>query len=87
MFKRRTLLILGAGSSAEVGLPIGSGLAAAIGKKMDIRFEHGLNPVGDGDFGLFGQITAPRRQELSAYQTAAWRYVTELHLPSQLMIF
>jgi hypothetical protein len=73
MFKRRTLFILGAGSSAEVGLPIGAGLAAAIRKKMDIQFEDGFKPIGDGDLALFGQITAPRRQELNAYQMAAWR--------------
>jgi hypothetical protein len=73
MFKRRTLFILGAGSSAEVGLPLGKELAAVIGKKMDIVFDDGFNPIGHGDFPLFGQITAPRRNESQAYQTAAWR--------------
>src|SRR5262249_23859855 len=73
MFKRRTLFILGAGSSAEVGLPLGKELASAIGKKMDIRFEHGFNPIGDGDLGLFSQVTGSRRHESTAYQIAAWR--------------
>ena len=73
MFKRPTLFILGAGASAEVGLPLGKELAAAIGEKMDIRFEHGFNRIGHGDFELFDRITAPRRNELQAYQTAAWR--------------
>jgi hypothetical protein len=33
--------VLGAGSSAEVDLPVGKKLAENIGEKMDIRFEFG----------------------------------------------
>jgi len=48
MFHRRTLFVLGAGASAEAEMPIGPKLAAAIGKKMDVRFEHFNKHVGDG---------------------------------------
>ena len=40
MFRARTLLVLGAGASAEVGLPIGAKLLQEIVKLTDIRFDH-----------------------------------------------
>jgi hypothetical protein len=36
MFKRRTLFILGAGASAEVGLPVGTKLAKAIANLLNV---------------------------------------------------
>src|SRR5438105_10539862 len=72
MFNRRTLFVLGAGASAEVGLPIGTGLAAAIKKKMDIRFEFGNRPVGDGDMDLYLQMTRHMNDNVDEYQNAAW---------------
>ena len=45
MFRLKTLFILGAGSSAEVGLPVGEGLKAAIAKGIDIRFKDGVNQI------------------------------------------
>lgn len=41
MFKSKTVFIVGAGASAEFGLPIGSGLKKIIAKHIDISFEHG----------------------------------------------
>ena len=38
MFESKTVFVLGAGASHEVGLPVGSGLAEIISKKLDIRF-------------------------------------------------
>jgi hypothetical protein len=49
MFHQRTLFILGAEASAEVGLPIGKGLVTDIAKRCDIVFEQGQTPVGTGD--------------------------------------
>src|SRR5262249_9458227 len=73
MFKRPTLFVLGAGASAEVGLPLGSELAAIISKKMDIRFDDfGMKHVGSGDAELFAQVLYRHRQEANAYQRAAW---------------
>jgi hypothetical protein len=73
MFKRPTLFVLGAGSSAEVGLPLGTQLAGIIGKKTDIRFgDFGKKHIGSGDAELFAQVIHRYRQEESAYQQAAW---------------
>ena len=41
MFTRRTLFILGAGSSYEAGLPTGVGLARIIREKMDFASSTG----------------------------------------------
>jgi len=47
MFRARTLLVLGAGASAEVGMPIGSKLLTDIVKLIDIKFEHWTQSSGD----------------------------------------
>jgi hypothetical protein len=72
MFHRRTLFVLGAGTSAEAGMPIGPKLAAAIGKKMDIRFEPSNRHIGDGDLQLYAQITNQQRTEAKELQCAGW---------------
>jgi hypothetical protein len=72
MFNRQTLFIVGAGSSAEVGFPVGKALAHNIGKKMDIRFERGYDHVGTGDYNLFSHVTHLRPQERDAFQDAAF---------------
>ena len=48
MFRSKTVLILGAGASAEVGLPVGSKLLDDICKLLDIRYELG-NRMISGD--------------------------------------
>jgi hypothetical protein len=72
MFNRQTLFVLGAGSSAEVGLPVGKGLAESIGSKMDIRFEFGNKQVGSGDMQLYSQMTGQMRNNVREFQQAAW---------------
>jgi hypothetical protein len=47
MFRAKTLFILGAGASAEVGLPIGAKLLEEIGKLTDIKFQGGQQVSGD----------------------------------------
>jgi hypothetical protein len=73
MFRRKTLFVLGAGSSIEVGLPVGKDLATQIGKKMDIGYD-GFNSaqVGDGDFQLFEQVTKNLRDNTQQFLAAAW---------------
>ena len=56
MFRRHTLFVVGAGASAELGLPVGSGLARQITEKMDIRFERGYEAIGSGDHRLYDQL-------------------------------
>jgi hypothetical protein len=73
MFTRKTLFVLGAGTSFEVGLPLGSDLASIIGQKMDVRFERaGLNQAGSGDFELYDFIKQSLRPKGNDYQRAAW---------------
>ncbi len=57
MFKRKTLFVVGAGASAEYGLPPGKLLATKISTKMDIRFEFANRPIGNGDMDIYIQLT------------------------------
>jgi hypothetical protein len=72
MFNRHTLFIVGAGASAELGLPVGKTLAHQIGKMMDIRFEFGHKSIGTGDLGLYTMLTRQMQQHVREYQNAAW---------------
>jgi hypothetical protein len=47
MFRARTLLVLGAGASAEVGLPVGAKLLSEIVKLTDIAYDIGRMVRGD----------------------------------------
>jgi hypothetical protein len=72
MFSRPTLFVLGAGASAEVGMPVGLDLAGKIRTMLDIRFADGITPSGSGDMDLFVHIRHSFRQEANAYQKAGW---------------
>lgn len=73
MFRRRTLFVVGAGASAEFGLPMGSLLARQITNKMDIRFERGFDFVGSGDQRLYEQLVQSKRVNPDEWQPAAMR--------------
>lgn len=73
MFKRQTLFIVGAGASAEVNFPVGTQLARTIGAKMDIRFEHGSEPIGTGDHDLYSHLVHSRTREGDQFFRAAGR--------------
>src|SRR6185312_2777915 len=73
MFRRHTLFVVGAGASAEFGLPVGIGLARQIIEKMDIRFERGFDFVGSGDQRLYQQIVHMNRQDAHDWQPTAMR--------------
>jgi hypothetical protein len=73
MFKKRTLFVLGAGSSFEVKLPVGLGLAKTIAKKLDVRIgDHGKN-IGEGDKYLLGKFQTRLPQQFNEYLSAGWR--------------
>jgi hypothetical protein len=73
MFKRRTLFVIGAGASQEVGFPVGSQLAATIKQKMDILLQHGRQPIDNGaDYELYAAVTSKRQIERPEFQQAAW---------------
>jgi hypothetical protein len=83
MFKKRTVFVVGAGASAELGLPIGAALADKITAKMDIQFERGFQPAGGGDYDLYSQLTHVHRQHAAQLQFAAWRIRDGLPLVAQ----
>jgi len=64
MFKRKTLFVLGAGASYEVGLPVGVTLARTISHMLDVDPS---SPVG----GLLGQLYNQRRLSSNDYHRAA----------------
>jgi hypothetical protein len=72
MFRTQTLFIVGAGASAEFGLPVGRDLAKTIATKMDIRFERGVTPIGQGDLDLYQNVTQQRRDRIDEFQNAGW---------------
>jgi hypothetical protein len=47
MIKSKTLFIVGAGASKEVGLPIGAELKSKIASTINVRFQHGSQISGD----------------------------------------
>jgi len=49
MFKTKTLIVLGAGASQEVGMPTGKQLRAHIASMLDSRFEYGLRQISGDD--------------------------------------
>lgn len=76
MFRSKTLFIVGAGGSFEVGLPTGEMLKKQIAEKIDIRFEDGFKQIS-GD----RQITECLRQhanqnnirDVNEYLRQAWK--------------
>jgi hypothetical protein len=69
MFHVPAVLILGAGASNEVGLPLGKELAAKISKLVDFRFEHGVRMVS-GDADLYSIIKQKFGSNVNEYRRA-----------------
>ena len=69
MFKRKTLFVLGAGASAEVGLPVGVTLAKTIADLLDVR--RGGPEDKPGDL-LLAQLYERKSLANSGYHSAAW---------------
>ena len=47
MFRRKTLIVVGAGASMEVDLPSGKELTREIAKLLDLEFDAGTQKRGD----------------------------------------
>ncbi len=73
MFKKKTLFVLGAGSSYEVKLPVGLELAKTIATKLDVRLGDYNKNVGEGDAHLLGQLQNRLPQQFNDYLGAGWR--------------
>src|SRR4051812_38660598 len=49
MFRNKTVMVIGAGASVEVGLPDGPKLAKEIGPSVNFYFDAGMQRSGDGE--------------------------------------
>lgn len=78
MFRSKTVFILGAGASEEVGLPIGNDLKKKIAQKIDIRFDYVSTQIS-GDYQIMQALREhtmlPNRQlgNPNPYLYAAWK--------------
>lgn len=78
MFEPRTLFIVGAGASSEASLPTGNQLKASIAKKIDIKFERGIDQI-TGDHQITEalrqhvRITDGDRGDINPYLEAGWQ--------------
>lgn len=53
MLPSKTVFVLGAGASCEVGLPVGSRLKDIIAKIFDVQYEFGIKASGEGNPEIF----------------------------------
>jgi len=69
-----TILILGAGASNEVGVPVGSELKTKIAKLLDIRYEHGFRQTsGSREIdAAFRQKVKDGGESINPYLHAGW---------------
>lgn len=76
MLRNETVFVIGAGASYEYGLPIGTGLAQEISRKLDFRFNHYSSPSGrgrsSGDDHLFESFRRTFKDEGQHFQQAGW---------------
>ena len=62
MFKKKTVFVVGAGASKELGLPVGDELKKHISKAIDISYRDGFN-LSRGDPYIAEAIKAKVRQD------------------------
>jgi hypothetical protein len=84
MFRQRTLFIVGAGASAEFGLPVGPALAAKISERLDIKYSRWSEESASGDLDLFEKIQRRWPNEGRKYQQAAWQIRDGVRLSSSI---
>lgn len=77
MFQKKTTIVIGAGASKEVGLPIGNELKSIISSKLDIKFDdYGTNQES-GSYEILSAIRSIARsnneQNLKSYIDACWK--------------
>lgn len=74
MLPSKTVFIVGAGASFEVGMPVGSTLRETISTKLDIRFDDfGSRLVGTGDPVIFELLRKRHGQEINGYLQTCWQ--------------
>jgi hypothetical protein len=73
MFRKSTVIVVGAGSSAELGLPTGATLRDQISEAVCIRYHRHSSMQASGDEELLRQLRAKFKEQdkINAYTTAA----------------
>lgn len=73
---KKLTLVVGAGASQEVGLPVGSGLKNEIAQHLDIRFPNGITQTS-GSFTICEafriEVKALGEKDINPYLHACWR--------------
>lgn len=76
--EKSLVLVVGAGASSEVKLPVGAELKASIARALDIRYEHGYKQIS-GDSLVTDALKrhvakeTPNRIDINPYLRAGWR--------------
>jgi len=70
MLSSKTVFIVGAGASQEVGMPIGWELRDIIAQKLHMRFEHGHKFIGKGDTDILDRLHFGYKDALNSYLDA-----------------
>jgi hypothetical protein len=70
--EKSLVLVVGAGASKEVNLPVGTELKMQIAKVLDIKYEHFRKESGDDIIDASFRILCPN-QDINSYLGAAWR--------------
>lgn len=73
MLKSKTVFIIGAGASKEVGFPLGQELKGVISKKLDLRFEDFDRHVGTGDLTIYKALRQQFQAQINDYLHACWQ--------------
>lgn len=86
MLNSKTVFILGAGASFEVGFPLGSELRKKISTKLDISFDYHSSENTTGDVKIYSRIAQKYSSNLNAFAHACWHIRDGIILSDQLMI-
>ena len=73
MLPSKTVFIVGAGASHEVGMPVGNKLREVISQKLDLRFAFTNKPIGDGDLAIFQVLQNKNSLRINDYLHACWQ--------------
>ena len=84
MLPSKTVFVIGAGASSEVGLPVGARLKEIIADKLDLRFKHHQEPIGNGDLAILEVLRRTFQNQINPYIEACWRIRDGLALSSSI---
>jgi len=84
MFKRRTLFIVGAGASQEVGFPLGATLARSIGQRLVHQTDEATRRSIYADPKFYQQLRRTYPNEINEYFAAARRITEGIQLANSI---